>query len=402
MIAAVMTTRKDSTRKIEKKIVQHFYTKHTMSMYKNLRESDPDKYPPRMGQKWTDEEVSKLLISIRKKKSIEAIAAEHGRTVGGINAERRKLAADYWFNDERPIEEIAKFTGLSPAEIDKAIKKRADKESPVEWSGKVEESTSANSLLTEVGFSVEQIETAPLSYYYKSSTPWSTEEDTQIIEKNTMDKKDIRHIGFVHRRTPGSIGSRLRQLQIINRNVEARGYDMYLSSKLYEEVIKNNRDRNMASYGELSDEFTNVGAPWLSDEIAQLIKEYNEEQQTLMEISKIHKRLPTAIARMLRKLNIVHTYEDVRGYTEYTSSDIHNKISLAKQKNREKRSTAAPIELIETRRILSSRPYSAEEEIRELKCEIIEMKKSLGELMDLVRGKKKAPLINPHLATANK
>jgi len=97
-------------------------------MYKNLRESDPGKYPPRIGQKWTDEEVSKLLISIRKKKPIEAIAAEHERTVGGINAERRKLAADYWFNDQRPIEEIMKFTGLSAADIDEAIKRRQNKE----------------------------------------------------------------------------------------------------------------------------------------------------------------------------------------------------------------------------------------------------------------------------------
>lgn len=68
-----------------------------------------------------------LLNSIRKNKSISEIATEHQRTVGGIQAQIRKLAADYWFNDKRPIEEIIQLTGLNKEEIEEAIQLRESK-----------------------------------------------------------------------------------------------------------------------------------------------------------------------------------------------------------------------------------------------------------------------------------
>jgi hypothetical protein len=82
----------------------------------------------RTGKKWDDDEVLKLLTSIQKKKSIADIAVEHERSPGAINSERKKLAADYWFNDEKPVEYISKWTGLSKEEIEEAIERRAVKE----------------------------------------------------------------------------------------------------------------------------------------------------------------------------------------------------------------------------------------------------------------------------------
>ena len=82
----------------------------------------------RMGKKWDDDEVLKLLTSIQKKKSIADIAAEHERSPGAINSERKKLAADYWFNDKKPVEYISKWTGLSKDEIEEAIERRQLKE----------------------------------------------------------------------------------------------------------------------------------------------------------------------------------------------------------------------------------------------------------------------------------
>jgi len=95
-----------------------------MSVFKQLMEKEPLKYPLRMGNKWDDEEVLKLLTSIKKKKTISDIAKEHERTIGGIESERRKLAADYWFNDNRPIQEISKFTGLTHEQIEETIQRR--------------------------------------------------------------------------------------------------------------------------------------------------------------------------------------------------------------------------------------------------------------------------------------
>jgi hypothetical protein len=93
------------------------------SIFMQMVEKD-NKYPTRLGQSWTDEETVKLLSSIQKKKTIGEIATEHERTTGGITGKLRSLAADYHFNDKRPIEEIQKFTGLSKEQIEFEIKRR--------------------------------------------------------------------------------------------------------------------------------------------------------------------------------------------------------------------------------------------------------------------------------------
>lgn len=80
--------------------------------------------PSRRGQPWIDDEIQNLLQAVRKKESIEQIAQKHERTPGGIRARLRELAADYYFNDNRPIDEIMKFTGLDAETISDAISKR--------------------------------------------------------------------------------------------------------------------------------------------------------------------------------------------------------------------------------------------------------------------------------------
>jgi len=93
-------------------------------MYIKMVENDASKYPARMGKKWEQEEVQKLLASIKEKKPISEIATEHERTDGGISSELRKLAADYWFKDKKPVEEIIKLTGLPKEDIELTIKRR--------------------------------------------------------------------------------------------------------------------------------------------------------------------------------------------------------------------------------------------------------------------------------------
>ena len=80
--------------------------------------------PSRRGQPWLDDEIQNLLQAVRKKESIEQIAQKHERTPGGIRSRLRELAADYYFNDNRPIDEIIKFTGLDAETISDAISKR--------------------------------------------------------------------------------------------------------------------------------------------------------------------------------------------------------------------------------------------------------------------------------------
>jgi hypothetical protein len=96
--------------------------------YKYLQEKEPGKYPARMGSPWKGEEIVKLLTAVRNKKTISEIATEHERTEGSITSKLRTLAGDYYYNDNRPIEEIQKFTGLSEEVILDAIKSREWKE----------------------------------------------------------------------------------------------------------------------------------------------------------------------------------------------------------------------------------------------------------------------------------
>lgn len=102
---------------------------------------DPSKYPSRRGQRWKDEEVIKLLTSIENKKTIEDIAKEHDRTVGGIRSYINKLATDYHFNNKMSIEEIQKVTGLSKEEIDDAVKRREYKQSLKKNSSEIKKKT---------------------------------------------------------------------------------------------------------------------------------------------------------------------------------------------------------------------------------------------------------------------
>jgi len=95
-----------------------------MTTYTKMARENPDKYPARMGQPWTSDEVSKLLAFIVNNKSVEDIAKEHQRTEGGITAQIRKMAYDYYKNDKKSIEEIRTLTGLSDSQIIDIIAKR--------------------------------------------------------------------------------------------------------------------------------------------------------------------------------------------------------------------------------------------------------------------------------------
>lgn len=80
--------------------------------------------PARNGKPWRDDEILQLLKSVQKKKTTEELAEEHQRTPGGIRSRLREIAADYYFNENKPLEQIAKITGLDIDSISDAISKR--------------------------------------------------------------------------------------------------------------------------------------------------------------------------------------------------------------------------------------------------------------------------------------
>jgi hypothetical protein len=97
---------------------------------KKLKEGNPEKFA-NLGKSWTDEEVVQLLREIQKNLTHAEIAEIHKRSTGSILSRLKSIAADYHFNDNRPIEQIMKYTGLSERGVQEAIVKRQRKGSQV-------------------------------------------------------------------------------------------------------------------------------------------------------------------------------------------------------------------------------------------------------------------------------
>lgn len=95
-----------------------------MSGIRSFFGKDPTKHPAKLGAPWKEEDIQQLLADVKNKLTHEEIANKHERTVGGISSRLRELAADYYFNNELPIEKIQKYTGLSTEQIADAISKR--------------------------------------------------------------------------------------------------------------------------------------------------------------------------------------------------------------------------------------------------------------------------------------
>lgn len=77
-----------------------------------------------MGKPWKDEELIQLLKEIKMKIPTQEIAKTHKRTNGGIVSRLRSLAADYYCNDDMPVEQIMVITGLDKDHVIDAIEKR--------------------------------------------------------------------------------------------------------------------------------------------------------------------------------------------------------------------------------------------------------------------------------------
>ena len=79
--------------------------------------------PSRRGQAWDEEEELQLLRAVRRNESHKIIAEKHQRTEVAIRCHLEQIACQYHFNENRPIEEIIKFTGLSKETIRESIQK---------------------------------------------------------------------------------------------------------------------------------------------------------------------------------------------------------------------------------------------------------------------------------------
>ena len=79
------------------------------------------------------------------------------------------------------------------------------------------------------------------------------------------------------------------------------------------------------------------GQLWSKEENEELIKGYEVNHFTLLELCDIHKRMPGGISSRLKKLQIIKSSFDVRGYTEFQKSNIRNQMRTNKKEIKEQK-----------------------------------------------------------------
>jgi hypothetical protein len=75
------------------------------------------------------------------------------------------------------------------------------------------------------------------SDFVNISNQWTDVKHNQLLKLYNEDLIDILQIAFIYKRAHGSISSRLKKLQVIGANKEARGYTNYKSTQLYQEAM---------------------------------------------------------------------------------------------------------------------------------------------------------------------
>lgn len=133
---------------------------------------------------------------------------------------------------------------------------------------------------------------------------------------------------------------------------------------------------------EIKEIFNLAGQPWEQKEDEQLIKEYNNDKLNLIDISKIHKRMPGGIISRLKHLNIVVNRHEIRGYNEYIQSDLYNKITKLKEENKPKIDPIRIVDLPENKEYTERKMFRLQR--KQIPSDIIQLKKDVKEIKDTV------------------
>ena len=127
-------------------------------------------------------------------------------------------------------------------------------------------------------------------------------------------------------------------------------------------------------------EFTRAGKPWSQIESQELVKEYNTDQLNLLDICKIHKRMPGGITSRLRRLNLVDMRSEARGFSEYQQSALYKEIcksneeKFAGKSGNNKQTFIAPTPIT----------TNNTSDITQLKKDVKEIKESINKILELM------------------
>lgn len=138
-------------------------------------------------------------------------------------------------------------------------------------------------------------------------------------------------------------------------------------------------------------QFSQTGKKWCIEEDQQLITEYNEGND-IIEIAKIHKRLPNGIATRLVSLNVIEDKINAKGYTTYKNSEYYqNYLISEKRKDYQEKIKSNKCKKLENEKQLQNEKpiinnyLEISQDISNIKNELKEIKSSMIELKEMLK-----------------
>lgn len=134
-------------------------------------------------------------------------------------------------------------------------------------------------------------------------------------------------------------------------------------------------------------EDTKIGKKWTKEEDDQLLRLYNEDKLDIIEIAKLHSRLPRAIAVRLVRHEVISNEFEAKGYSNYKNSDYYKetmeqKISQTKDKQIIKKSQEDNNYLISINR---NDYLRLQDDITEMKQKIFTLNSNITELITMIK-----------------
>ena len=138
-----------------------------------------------------------------------------------------------------------------------------------------------------------------LDYYNRQKEGWDDKEIQDIRIEYETKEMTVSDMADIHRRTPGSIAHKVKNMGLITHFTLSRGYADYKNSKLYKEIIVNNiNGKKQAKQTKESKVNTKLHN-------SPLIKQDNEIIIIRTEIAELKKD----VKEMLRLMNALYDFE---------------------------------------------------------------------------------------------
>lgn len=137
---------------------------------------------------------------------------------------------------------------------------------------------------------------------------WSNDEEQQLINEYINQKLDINEISLLHNRNIGGICSRLRKLNIVDKNCNIRGYKEYINSK----------------------EYKHINRSWTIEDKENLKKYYTIDNLLVKEISQ---KLDRPIIKIMYQIKILQIQKNKKKSKDTIIIDISEYNELKEKEN---------------------------------------------------------------------